>query len=145
MKNNKIILPFFLTLLLALTIIDTGCKNKDEDNEPQDVKTYNGITDQDLNIQVSTGMINGELFLLSYDFKVIYADGQHYEEQELSKYNSEGLTKITGNQLNYNLGDPESYITGYFTAALDSLDGNYSYKFVNIGKTASGQFWTLKQ
>ncbi|MCF8402265.1 MAG: hypothetical protein K9G45_12965, partial [Bacteroidales bacterium] len=119
-------------------------KDDDENNEPENVKSYTGITDQDYVVQFQTGEINSTLYLLKYDLTVLYSSQQGANTQELELYKSEGITKIENNQFEVNLSVESSFLKGNFSQQMDSLTGQYSYKFSQADTVISGQFWTLK-
>ncbi len=130
--------------IVFLSLIISAC-NKDETNEPQNVETYNGITDQDMTVKYQTGELDGKLFLISYDLTVIYAYQQGMATQELKKYDSEGIIQINNKQFDLDLGSATNYLNGNFSDQMDSLTGQYSYKFTEHDTVISGQFWTLKE
>ncbi len=143
MKINNNILPHLTTLIVVFFIFFVSCN--DDEKEPENIKIYNGITDQDMTMRLKTATIDGKLYVYFYKFTVIYADSLHYEEAELQGSSSEGLAEIKNNHFDMNLGDPDSYLTGDFNNTMDSLEGLYSYKFTDYDNVVSGQFWTLKE
>lgn len=132
--------------LVIATLLFAACnKDDDEDNQPQNVKTYMGITDQDYTAEFQTGEIGGALYLLKYDLTVVYSSQQGITTKELEVYESEGIKKIENNKFEIDLPEESSFIKGNFSQQMDSLTGQYSYKFSIADTVISGQFWTLKQ
>lgn len=140
----KLLKKISFALVIASMLFVACNKDDDENNEPENVKSYTGITDQDYAVQFQTGEINNTLYLLKYDLTVVYSSQQGTNTQELELYKSEGITKIENNKFEVDLSVESSYIKGNFSQQMDSLTGQYSYKFSQSDTVISGQFWTLK-
>lgn len=138
---KTLIKSLFIVAILSVTF--SGCKK--DDNELKNVKTYNGITDQDQTVKYQTGEVDGTLYLIGYDLTIIYAHQQGMATHGVKKYDSEGIVKISNNKFNVDLGGVTDYLNGNFSNQMDSLTGQYSYKFTEHDTVISGQFWTLKE
>lgn len=128
MMKRRILFP--MALLVSISLFFAACADdngNDVNNDPQNVKTYTGTTDQGENVKFQTGEIKGELWLLEYDLTVIYNENDYSEDFTFSEYNSQGIQKMNNGQFEIKLGDKD-FVNGQVSG--NQITGNYSYVFI---------------
>jgi hypothetical protein len=113
--------------LIILGITVSSCKKKTQEPDyPQLIGSWKGMTDQSIPIQIHVDNIGGTLYVTNV---MLEFSGGPGDTTTLSRYNSEGLSALSGTSFSVVLdGTPprQSLVTGIFRLDSLSLSGNFT-------------------
>jgi hypothetical protein len=119
---KKALFIVLVTIIAGTAVIATSCKKDKEKTPdyPELIGSWVGTTNQKIPIRVDVADIGGDLYVTRVNLEYSKAPG---DTVWAYKYNSDGLTMLSGKSFtyNYDAAVPQSYINGTFQS--DTLNG----------------------
>lgn len=150
MKKAMKISYLFLLVTVMVSLVTSSCKKDSDDPadpQPTNIKNYAGTTDAGKTIQLSTGEIGSDIYLVSINIMLYYRDGSSTIEEQYSVSISSGILKFTGSSFSLT-GQLSGGRTVVITGALVNTDGGIDGTYVwNYGGTSpyNGTYTSVKQ